>query len=83
MSYPKILFAKAIDNYSLLVEFDNSLKKVYDITPLLDKPMFYPLKNSAFFRNVQVDKGGYAVFWNKDIDLSEYELWMHGKLVEN
>ena len=83
MNYPKINSAKALDNHTLLIEFDNSEKKIYDITPLLEKEMFLPLKNSAFFRNVQVEKGGYAGFLNEDIDLSEYELWIHGKLVEN
>ncbi len=83
MNHPKINSAKAINDRILLVEFDNAEKKVYDITPLLEKEMFSPLKNSAFFRNVQVDNGGYAVFWNEDIDLSEYELWTHGKLIDN
>ena len=36
-------------------------------------------KNPGFFRNVQVETGGYAVFWNEEIDISEYELWTHGK----
>jgi hypothetical protein len=83
MNYPKINSAKAIDDRLLLIEFDNSAKKVYDITSLLEKEMFFPLRNSAFFRNVQVDKGGYAVFWNDEIDISEFELWTHGKLIEN
>ncbi|MGI8883889.1 MAG: DUF2442 domain-containing protein [Pyrinomonadaceae bacterium] len=83
MNHPKINSAKAINDHTLLIEFDNAEKKVYDITPLLEKAMFALLKNPAFFRNVQVDKGGYAVFWNEDIDLSEYELWTHGKLIEN
>lgn len=83
MNHPKINSAKAINDRTLLIEFDNAKKKVYDITPLLEKEMFSPLKNPAFFRNVQVDNGGYAVFWNEDIDLSEYELWTRGKLIEN
>ncbi|CDH46826.1 MAG: DUF2442 domain-containing protein [Candidatus Competibacteraceae bacterium] len=40
--------------------------------------MFADLKNSAFFKNVRVDQGGYAVYWNDEIDISEYELWTHG-----
>jgi len=40
--------------------------------------MFLPLQNPDFFKNVQVETGGYAVFWNEDIDISEYELWIHG-----
>jgi len=83
MNYPKINSAKAVTDFTLLIEFDNSEKKIYDITPLLEKEMFSPLKNSIFFRNVQVDKGGYAVFWNEEIDLSEYELWTHGKKVDS
>ena len=83
MNYPKINSAKAIDDHTLLIEFDNSAKKVYDITPLLQKEMFLPLRNSAFFYNVRVDENGYAVFWNEDIDISEYELWTHGTLIDN
>lgn len=28
--------------------------------------------------NVQVEEGGYAIYWNEDIDISEYELWKNG-----
>ncbi len=83
MNYPKINSAKAINNHTLLIEFKNSAKKVYDLSSLLEKEMFFPLKNPAFFRNVQVEQGGYAVLWNDEIDISEYELWTHGKLIEN
>jgi hypothetical protein len=48
---------------------------------LFEKKMFRPLKNRAFFKSVQVDQGGYAVVWGKDIDISEYEIWKHGKEV--
>lgn len=82
MRHPKINSAKAVDDHTLLIEFDNSSKKLYDIRPLLEKEMFFPLKNFSFFKNVQVDAGGYAVFWNDDIDLSEYELWTHGKVLD-
>jgi len=37
------------------------------------------LKNPVLFKSVRVEKGGYAIFWNDDIDISEYELWKHGK----
>jgi hypothetical protein len=82
MAYPRIRSAKAIDAHTLLVEFDNSAKKTYDVTPLLEKEMFLPLTNFSFFRNVQIDKGGYAVFWDENIDLSEYELWTKGKQID-
>jgi len=81
MNYPKILSAVATDSRTLLIEFDNKKKRKYDITPLLKKKMFSPLKNSAFFKAVRVDQGGYAVVWDSNIDLSEYELWRNGQAV--
>lgn len=79
MQYPKIKSASAIDNHTLIVEFDNNETKKYDISPLLNKDMFTPLKNPAFFKAVKVEQGGYGVVWNSEIDISEYELWKHGK----
>ncbi len=79
MKYPKILSAKAIDSHTLIIEFDNKQKKKYDITPLLKKEMFVPLNNVALFKAVQVEQGGYGVVWNRDIDISEYELWIRGE----
>src|SRR6056297_1894434 len=79
MKHPKIKSAHAIDSHTLLVEFDNNQKKKYDVTPLLNKDMFFPLKNPALFKAVKVEQGGYAVVWNSEIDISEYELWKHGK----
>lgn len=49
------------------------------ITPLLKRAMFSPLKNPALFKAVKVEPGGYAVAWSSSIDISEYELWRHGK----
>jgi hypothetical protein len=79
MKYPKVKSVLAIDNHNLIVEFDNNEKKRYDVAPLLNKEMFSPLKNPALFKAVKVEKGGYAVSWNSEIDISEYELWKHGK----
>ena len=81
MKYPKVKSASAIDKHNLLVEFDNNEKKTYDIFPLLRKEMFSPLRNPALFKAVKVEQGGYAVSWNDEIDISEYELWMHGQPV--
>jgi Protein of unknown function (DUF2442) len=79
MNIPKIKSAEAIDGHTLVILFDNNQRKKYDITPLLNKEMFTPLKKIALFKSVKVDQGGYAVVWNSDIDISEYELWVHGE----
>ena len=79
MQYPKIKSASALDDHTLIVEFDNNEIKKYDVSPLLSKDVFAPLKNPALFKSVKVEQGGYAVVWNSEIDISEYELWRHGQ----
>ena len=76
--YPKIKYAKPINDYTLEIIFDNEFTKTYDITPLLKKEIFAPLKNPSFFKNVRVEQGGYAVIWDQNIDISEHELWING-----
>jgi hypothetical protein len=78
MNVPKILSVQALENKRLLVKFANSIEKVYDCTPLLDREMFHALRYDAFFKAVRVDPGGYGVSWNDYADLSEYELWTNG-----
>jgi hypothetical protein len=48
MSHPKISSAKAIDDHTLLIEFDNEARKSYDITPLLEKEVFAAEKFRIF-----------------------------------
>ena len=81
MPYPKVQSVEAIDDHTLLVTFDNTQIKTYDVTPLLEKEMFAPLRNPALFKSAQVEQGGYAVVWNNDIDISEYELWRNGQIM--
>jgi Protein of unknown function (DUF2442) len=78
MNPPRIIFAQAIDDRTLLVEFSNHEVKKYSISQLLEKPMFAPLQNPVFFKSFSIELGGYGLVWNGEIDISEYELWKNG-----
>jgi len=78
MRYPKIISAKIIENYTLLVHFSNHQARKYNCEKLLEKTMFSPLKNYAFFKNFQLDPSGSGIIWNDEIDISEYEIWVNG-----
>ncbi|MCT7993580.1 DUF2442 domain-containing protein [Laspinema olomoucense] len=78
MSIFRIVSAKAIGDRILLVKFTNQEVRKYDISPLLEKPMFVPLSNPEFFKSFRVYRGGYGLVWNDEIDISEYELWKNG-----
>jgi len=79
MHLPKIKSVTAITGHLLIVDFSDGSKKCYDVNFLLEQEMFAPLKNEAFFRHVSIEPGGCAVSWNAEIDISEYEIWRHGK----
>lgn len=81
MNPPKITSVQALDNYQLVIEFSTHEKRQYDVNPLLNKDMFSALKNIALFKSVKIEPGGYAVSWNEDIDISEYELWRNSHII--
>ncbi len=79
----KVKEVKALDNYMLLVTFENKVIKKYDIKPLFEKwEIFKNLINiTGLFKSVKVDKGGYGISWNEEIDLSCNELWNNGEVI--
>ena len=83
MKPPTIVSAQIIDDLTLLIEFSQSEFKKYDISQLLSKEMFAPLRNPCFFKNFKIESGGYGLVWNEDIDISEYELWKNGVSLKN
>ena len=76
----KVESVDALDNYLLLITFQNGIKKQYDIKPLFEKWKEFKIlyNNLALFRNVKVDAGGYGISWNDNLDLSCTELWNNG-----
>ncbi len=80
---PKVLEVYPEHDQLLRVRFDNGVEKVYDCKSIIERFNFQQLCNEVFFKLVHVDPGGYGISWNADIDLSEYELWTNGTLVEN
>ena len=83
MKSPRIVSAQVVDDLTLIVKFTNNELREYNISKLLDKPMFSLLKNPAFFRNFIIESGGYGLVWNDEIDISEYELWQNGISIPN
>ena len=61
MKYPRILRAKVIGDYTLIIEFSDRSLKRYSFHHLLSTSMFAPLQNLAFFKSFKVEPGGYAL----------------------
>ena len=78
---PKIVDADARKPFSLVVLFDNGIKKEYDCSSLFSRAEFKMISDRTFFKSAHVDCGGYGISWNDEIDISEYELWENGKTI--
>ena len=82
--FHKIRSVTPLDDYMLRVEFCEGITKVYDVKQLFDTfKIFNKLKENNLFNKVRVDKGGYAVIWNKEIDLACDDLFYDGKIIKS
>ena len=77
--YPKVKSVKVFKGTRLEIIFEGNIKRIYDCYKIMQKEPFNCLQDKTLFKNVRVDSGGYGISWNNYIDLSESELWTHGK----
>ena len=70
---PKAKEVKPMENYILLVTFDNGEKKMFDVKPYLEFKIFEDLKNVSIFNTVHV--AGLSVEWIYGQDICPDELY--------
>lgn len=64
-------------NNTLLLVFENQEKRLFDMTPYLDKKPFIKLKVSELFIKATVAYG--TVVWPGNIDIAPETLWDYSK----
>jgi hypothetical protein len=74
---PYVKSVKPQNNYCLLLTFKNGEKRVFDMKPYLEKPVFKQLKNIALFQTAKVVSG--SVEWQGGVDLSYNTLYLESK----
>ena len=70
---PRATAVKPLDDFKLLVTFNNSEKRVFDVKPYFDFILFKELKYNSLFNNVYV--AGLSVEWPNGIDICPDELY--------
>ncbi len=73
---PTVITVKPENDYKLSVTFDSGEKRLFDVTPFLDKGVFSELKNVDYFKKVKVAFG--AIEWPHEQDFSKDTLYMLG-----
>lgn len=65
----KVIKVEALEGFRLSVVFDDGVAGLVDLSDRLFGPMFEPLKDVAYFRQVSIDEFG-AVCWPNGADLA-------------
>lgn len=74
----KVVGAKPLDDYEILLTFSTGERKIYDMKHLLELPAFQPLKNKNIFNDFTLDFD--TVTWcNGDIDIAPETLYQDGR----
>lgn len=68
-----VVIVDAKPDYTLFLEFENGEKRVFDMSPLMDKKPFVQLKGSPLFAKASVDYG--TVVWPGNIDIAPETLY--------
>ena len=75
--YLAIIDVKPLENYELLLTFENNEKKIFDMKPYLDKGIFSELKDEKKFRSVRVSFD--SIEWCNQADLDPEFLYDKSK----
>ncbi len=65
-----VVDASHIDGYRLKIRFENDEVRVVDLSDHLDGPVFEPLKDLSYFKQVQVNHDIDTVVWPNGADFS-------------
>lgn len=74
---PRIVKVIANNDYTLLIEFKNGEKKIYDMNPLLNFGVFKELKDISYFLQVKPFMG--TISWPHGQDICPDTLYIDGK----
>jgi len=79
----RITELQVVGRYLLRVSFNDRTRKTVDVFPLLEGPVFEPLKDPAFFARVVLDPITGTAAWPNDADLAPEALHELGAVEEH
>ena len=75
----KISYLEPLQNYRLLVRFDDGKQVIYDVKEDMDLPGYHALRDiQGLFNQVQLDDSRTCIYWNDEIDLPADTIYEYG-----
>lgn len=71
--YLAVKDVKAMDNYKLILTFENNEKRLFDMTPYLELGIFKTLKDENLFKTVKVSFD--TIEWSNGADIDPETLY--------
>lgn len=78
--YLAIKQVRPLDNYNLLLIFENGEKRQFDMSPYLNIGIFQELKNEEMFRTVKTNFD--TIEWDNEADIDPEILYTESKKVD-
>lgn len=78
--YRGIIEVHPLEDYRLLVRFDNGEERVFDLKPYLEMGRFAELKDMAMFQSVRISFD--TIEWANHLDLDPEFVYAHSKQTE-
>ncbi len=76
----KVVSAKANDDFTLDIQFNDGSLRKFDVKPYLNYPVFLELKDLGYFKNIKIVFG--TVQWENEQDIAPDTLYMEGKHIK-
>ncbi len=73
MLRPTAIEVSALNDYKILIKFDNEEKKIFDVSKLFSRKPFISLKDKSIFNTAHTN--GITIEWVNDIDICPDELY--------
>ena len=80
MMYLPVISVTPIDNYKILLTFENGEKRQFDMNPFLDKGIFKELRDISIFNTVKVSYD--SIEWENEADIDPEILYQYSEKLE-
>lgn len=77
MLRPTVTKIEILENYQLMLFFDNGEKKVFDVTPYINGEWYGKLNNKSYFASVKPN--GFSIEWADGQDICPDDLYYNSK----